>query len=380
MRIAMLQDDWWPQVGGGPIAVRELSKALATECGHTVDIYTRALKEGELTYKEQETYANDKVTVYRRPPATEYHNLVGRAASLFTLIPWEQLGQYDIIHGHAYLPGIPTWLSGHLGRVPTVFTVHGTALPSNARPTTSPIRNWVERHLERALLLTLNYGHVISVNKEHLKLLMGHHNQVSHVPNGVDVDRFDIDRNPQSGRILYLGRLSGEKRIDTLIRALPSIQDEFPNAELVLVGTGPEREHLERLVRELNITPSVNFVGRVPEEETPKYYASAELYVLPSIWEGHPLTLLEAWATGTPVIASDTEGISEFVDDGETGFLVEPKSPRLLAEAITYALTHSDETAQWAKNAKQLVESEYTWSATAQRTEHIYQDVLDNDR
>lgn len=376
MKIAMIQDDWWPQVGGGPVHVRELSIALAEAFGHEIDIYTRKLRDDGESHTAVETYAGGDVRVLRRGPTATYHNVVGRLASAVSLIPFGHLGEYDLVHGHTYLPAVPTRLAGLFGDLPTVFTVHGTTLNSGVGLSHSRIRNRVERALERRFILDFDYEHVISVNREHLDMLSEAHRDVSYIPNGIDIDRFDPDASAQSGRILYLGRLAREKRVVDLVESMPAVVREHPHAELVVVGTGPERAHLETRAADLGVDDSVTFEGRVSDEAVVDHYAAADVFVLPSVWEGHPLTLLEAWASGTPVIASDTEGIAEFVDDGTNGRLVPPKTVPELADAIVELLGSPDVGREWAQHGKDLVESEYTWRATAERTDEVYRQAV----
>jgi glycosyltransferase involved in cell wall biosynthesis len=115
----------------------------------------------------------------------------------------------------------------------------------------------------------------------------------------------------------------------------------------------------------------------VSDEAIPRYYRRARLFVLPSVWEGHPLTLSEAWAAETPVIASDVEGIAEFVDHEDTGYLVEPESPSELADAMRLALSNPDEAEHWAENAYELVTVEYSWDGVAEQTDNIYNQLVE---
>jgi glycosyltransferase involved in cell wall biosynthesis len=375
MKIAMIQDDWWPQVGGGPIHVRELAISLAEAFGHEIDIYTRKLREDGETHTAVETYAGGDVRVLRRGPTATYHNLLGRLASVVSLVPFGHLSEYDVVHGHTYLPAVPTKIADYLSTVPTVFTIHGTTLNSGVGLSHSELRNKIERRLERAFILGFDYNHVISVNREHLDMLADAHDSVSYVPNGIDVDRFEPEGETESGRLLYLGRLAREKRVVDIVESMPTILEAHPGAELVVVGTGPERQTLEERAAELGVADSVEFAGRVSDEAVVEYYSSAQVFVLPSIWEGHPLTLLEAWASETPVVASDTEGITEFVEDGTNGRLIEPKNTTDIASTVTDLLDNPEERRTYATNGRELVESEYTWRATAERTNDIYQTV-----
>jgi glycosyltransferase involved in cell wall biosynthesis len=376
LRVAMVQDDWWPRTGGGPVHVRELSTALATEFDCEVDVYTRRLtgSDGE-RFTEPERLAGGAVTVRRLGPCTDYWDRFGRLSSLVTPVPPVLRGEYDVVHGHTFLPAFPTKVASTVGRVPSVFTVHGTALTSGVGHDTTGLAK-VKRLIERQFLLGFDYDHVISVNEEHVPLLERSQSNVSCIPNGVDLDRFDVDEPQVDGRIVFLGRLAPKKRVSDLIRAFERIAAEYPDAELVVVGEGPLGEELRTLAAELGVADRVTFTGRVEESEIPRYYASAELFVLPSVWEGHPLTLLEAWAAGRPVIASDVEGIAEFVDHRETGYLVEPRAPEGLAPRPGLPGVVERVPERVGEAARRRAEREFSWETAARRTRRIYDRVV----
>lgn len=373
MKIAMVQDDWWPRTGGGPVHVKELSIALAENFGHQIDIYTRALKRGEERYDSTEQFADGSVTLHRLKPCTDYWNPVGRLTSMFTPLPRLISGGYDVIHGHTFLPAMPTRLGRALTDAAAVFTVHGTALTSGVGRDTSELAG-LKRRIERQFVLGFDYDHVISVNNEHVGLLSEHHSEVSCIPNGVDVDRFSLDIE-RGTDILFLGRLAPKKRVSDLIRAFARIEANFPETDLVIVGTGPEKEKLVELAAGLDVSDRVVFEGNVSNEAVVRHYASAGLFVLPSVWEGHPLTLLEAWASGTPVLVSAVEGIEEFVDHRQTGYLVPPESPDKLAEGLRFCIENTGEVREWAENARKQVRDEYSWDNVAERTDTVYSEI-----
>jgi len=372
MDIAMIQDEWWPRPGGGGIHVRELATALANEHGHTVDVFTRAFPSHEST----EEYANGAVTVHRRPPATEFHSPLGRFASMFTLVP-SLRSSYDVVHGHTILPGVPTKLGGIVGRIPTVMTVHGTSLsPDEGLYASSPLFA-VNRLFKHLVLLGFNYDHVITVNEDVIDVLRDHQSDVSYIPNGVDVGRFNRKHPPEDDTILFVGRLTPVKRVSDLIEAFERVLKRRPSAELVVVGSGPQEDALKDQVRDAGIEADVRFEGQVDYEDVPSYYTSASLFVLPSRREGHPLSLLEAWAAELPVVGTDVKGIREYVTDGETGWLVPLEDPEELAAAIVDALENPVEARQVGHNGRQLVESDFTWTGIANRTHRIYEEVVD---
>ncbi|WMT07484.1 glycosyltransferase family 4 protein [Natrinema thermotolerans] len=370
----MLQDHWWPEVGGGPNHVRDLSESIE-QAGHEVDVYTRALRSGGELYDSREQLGED-IDVVRRGPTTEFHNPIGRITTTLSIVPWSSLSKYDIIHTHTFLPAVSGKLASLISGTPVVLTVHGTAIPSGVGLSNSGIRNKIEREIEKVLLLRLNYNYVISVNQEHLDLLSPKHKNIEYIPNGVDIDRFQTD-GKDSGYVLYLGRLAREKRVGDLISAFCEIANEHEDLELVIVGDGPERENLEQAARETPFAGRIQFKGRVPDKEIPEYYSRASVFVLPSIWEGHPLTLLEAWASKTPVVTTNVEGIREFVKHERNGYLVEPKSPDEIAEGIRFLIENQNLKEQIIEKAYSEVVQEFSWESAAQETIRVYREIID---
>jgi glycosyltransferase involved in cell wall biosynthesis len=125
-------------------------------------------------------------------------------------------------------------------------------------------------------------------------------------------------------------RLVVHKRVDHVIRAVAAVE----RCGLVIIGDGPERRHLEDLVRSLGVTDRVYFAGHRSREETLSMMATCDIFVLASTYEGFPHVLLEAMGAGMPVVAAAVGGVPELVIDGETGILVDPRRPDALREAV----------------------------------------------
>ena len=142
------------------------------------------------------------------------------------------------------------------------------------------------------------------------------------VPSGVDTKRFrplDIERVASS--MLYVGRLDRRKGIEHIVRAMPAILDRVPDATLYVIGRGPLEPTLRQLAREGGYEDQVVYLGQVSEEDLVAWYNRAALVVVPSAFEGFGLAVLEAQACGTPVLATDTDGLRDLIEDGRTGKL-----------------------------------------------------------
>jgi glycosyltransferase involved in cell wall biosynthesis len=147
--------------------------------------------------------------------------------------------------------------------------------------------------------------------------------RVGIVHNGIRFPR--LDPPPHAARpmrLAYLGRLEPYKRVDLLLRAAARLVPRFPDLELVLVGRGSARPGLERLAGALGLAARVRFAGFVPDEERDRLLAGARVCACPSVKEGWGITVIEANAVATPVVATDAPGLRDAVRDGETGVLV----------------------------------------------------------
>ena len=172
------------------------------------------------------------------------------------------------------------------------------------------------------------------------------------ISNGVDLQRYrpekdpgeEIERRyclPPGSRILSVGRLMKDKKLDLLIRAMSRVCAER-EAHLLMVGVGTERPHLERLIRRLNLAPYVHLLGPVPERDLPGLYRACGMFAISSLVEVQSLPALQAAVTGLPIVAANSAALPELVRNGENGFLVNPLDADELGKAILSILNHPD--------------------------------------
>jgi len=209
--------------------------------------------------------------------------------------------------------------------------------------------------------------------------------RIRHVPNGIDLSRFLVAPSSRSrtrqelgveGRtvLLTVGRLEVAKDHATLLRALPSIIDRHPEVLLLIVGQGELETDLRRQVGDARLDRYVRFLGI--RDDVPALMNAADLFVLPSAWEGLPLVLLEAGAARLPVVATDVGGNAEAVLHGNSGLLVPPHEPAALAEAITRVLSMSDEEREaWGDAGHALVQLRYSLDEVINEWEDLYASV-----
>ncbi|HHY47588.1 MAG TPA: glycosyltransferase family 4 protein [Firmicutes bacterium] len=178
-------------------------------------------------------------------------------------------------------------------------------------------------------------------------------------------------RGPVVGTV---ARLIPQKGVDVLLRAFPLVREAFPGAELVVAGDGPMRSQLQALAGHLGIGARVAFTGH--RNDIPALLRTFDVFVLASLSEGMPVSVIEAMASRVPVVATCTGGIPEVVEDGVSGLLVAPSDPGQLARALIWILSHRDEASRLAQNAFEKVTSRFSIDRMVEDTCLFYQEVF----
>lgn len=182
---------------------------------------------------------------------------------------------------------------------------------------------------------------------------------------GGTVDAVYGDTPPGACRLLFTGRLNGQKNLPCLLQALVPLRKRAWT--LTLVGDGPDRAMLERAARSMGLADRVRFAGWTDRDALPDVLRRADIYVFPSIQEGMPNTVLEAMACGLPVVACRIEGCEELVRHGETGLLIPPDDAPALTDAVARLLDDAELRRRMGREGRRVVEREYTWRATAEQ-------------
>lgn len=193
-------------------------------------------------------------------------------------------------------------------------------------------------------------------------------------PGGRQVARAALGIGPEAIVIGTVARLDPVKDQAGLLRAFSRVADD-PRALLLLAGDGPCRPELETTVSELGLDGRVRLLGE--RDDVPSVLAAMDVFVLCSIGEGISNTILEAMATGLPVVATRVGGNPELVVDGETGFLVEPRSPAALAAPLRRYLEDPGLLAHHGRSARDLAEAEFSLERMVGAYEQLYERLLD---
>ncbi|HSW09530.1 MAG TPA: glycosyltransferase [Bacillota bacterium] len=206
------------------------------------------------------------------------------------------------------------------------------------------------------------------------------------IPNAVDLDRYRPDpaiRQALRDRLglkqrfiwLAVGRLEPAKDYPSLVKAFAKVGDQHPTSVLLVAGEGSCRPQVERMVADLGVTGRIRLLGL--RDDVPDLMRAADAYVMSSAWEGMPLVLLEASASGLPIVATDTGGNREVVRDGSSGFLVPPSDPDSLARKMLDLMGLGEpERWQMGQAGRARMESEHALDRIAALWENIYRELV----
>jgi colanic acid/amylovoran biosynthesis glycosyltransferase len=185
---------------------------------------------------------------------------------------------------------------------------------------------------------------------------------------GVDTRRLlPVPTRSRADKLLYTGRLSVEKGLSVLFESLKVLSDAGRDYELTLVGDGVDRARLEALARELAIDRHLVFAGYRSQEEVGEYLRRSDIFILPSFAEGVPVSLMEAMATGIPVIATNVGGVAELVESERTGLLIPPADSAALAQAIARYQDDYELRQRVASNGRERVVQQYNVEIEGQK-------------
>lgn len=279
-----------------------------------------------------------------------------------------------LLHAHFATSARPALqLVDALG-IPLVMTFHGHDIAKRPRNRAdSERRHALFRRVDRAIAVSDFIADRLENAGCPLEKIIVHHI-------GVDTNQFVPGAAVTKPRVLFVGRLVAKKGLDHLLRAFPAVLERAPGAELVIVGDGPLRAQHEALAASLGLSPT--FTGVQTPAEVRGWLQTSRILAAPSVVtesgdaEGLPITIMEALATGLPVVAFPSGGSADGVRNGETGFVVEPGDEAALADAIVRVLTDDETRARMSTNARAFALGHFSVTRQTAELERIYDEVL----
>jgi len=339
MRIGMMADVYKPHVSGITNYI-SLNKEFLEQAGHEVFIFTF----GDLDYPDNEK------NIIRSPGLAlvdtgYYLNFrYSRKAKALLLT-------MDLIHvNHPFLSGRLAMRYCRPVHIPIVFTNH-TRYDLYAQAYMPLLPEEISNSFLQSYMppFCTAMDLVISPSPGMADVLrkLGVTSSIEVIPNGVDLKRFqqtsdncraELGFSPEDILVIYSGRLAPEKNVDFLLRVFAGVAEAVDKVQLLIIGSGPEEADLIKLTNDLAISDRVHFLGMVQYERVPQYLMMSDIFVTASVTEVHPLSVIEAMASGLPAVGIHSVGVGDTIEDGATGFLASQSQAAFAAKLTRLCL------------------------------------------
>jgi len=366
MRILIINSEYPPIGGGAGNATAHIAKRLV-RMGHTVSIITSRF--GRLPHKEQ----IEGLTIYRIPAlrlkqdrstAVEQITFI-LTASFWALSMIPNFKPRTTLAFFGMPSGAVTWLVKKIYKIPYVISLRGGDVPGFRPYDFDAYHKLISPFLR---IIWKNSSAIVANSNglHNLALKFDSRFEIPIIPNGVDLEEIKtMEREWSPPRLLSVGRLVHQKGLDLAMQALAGIKDM--EWEWRIAGDGPQMHMLKSLAKELGIDNRIVFLGWQSHEQLMEQYKQANLFLFPSRHEGMPNAVLEAMASGLPVIASRIAGNEELVIDGKTGLLVPSEDIESLRDSLKKTLNDVPLREQMGRASRRHMEERYSWESTAQQ-------------
>jgi len=409
VRICLISREYPPDTGWGGIATftYQLARGLK-EAGHDVEVVSLAGKNPVKTTAGGKQINLQDIPVHR----VSYFPFPGGLDVLSMCIPYSrymlktctalwnkclelhQEKPFDVVDSPELLAeGVFPSLTKAMPMVIRLYTPHSKFIAERFHNVTPSFDHSFVAMTERMAMLSADVLTSPSIDLAKFVAQDLHYplEKIAIARNPIDTEEFCPEGRkalPSDGRatVLFVGRLEERKGIGYLIAAVPKIVSVYPNVRFVIVGddTNNAKGHksqlaeLRRQLAKSGCSKNVTFIPRVPLSELPDYYRSADICVVPSVYDNSPYTCLEAMSCGKPVIGTTGGGTGEYLVDGDSGILVAPKDSDAIAQAAIRLLSNPDLRKYLGDNARRRVIDNYHRREIAAQMEVLYEQARTN--
>ncbi len=370
LRIALVSSSYAPYVGGVEEHVRQVAASLQA-LGHTVLVWTvdrgEHLGEGDLD-GVRVRYLPTPLPTARPAGVLTFSRRAPAAWRAWRAALAED--RPDLLHVHCFGPnGVYAAALAASARLPLVVTSHGeTFMDPDVFSGSRLVRFALKVTLRRADAVTGVSDAVLADLRTRFGLSGG---QV--VPNGVAVEPSAPLPSPTgaTATIVAVGRIEAVKGFDLLVSALPLVRERVPGVRLRIGGSGSAEDALRAHAQTVGVDADVTFLGRLHPGAVAAEMAAADVVVIPSRREAFGIVLLEAWRSGTPVVAADRDGLAGLVRTGVDGLLVDPTDAAKLAESVVRLIEDPGLAGRLAAAGRARL-AEFSWPAVATAYRQVY--------
>src|SRR5688572_4462656 len=380
LRIGLFTDTYAPQVNGVSISLQLISEGLKNR-GHQVTIFAPKFPG----------YKDDQPNVMRLPSLKYLNNppiyvaVLGTPRSTWSLTR----KHFDVLHAHSPLSvGLLAYLTASTKRLPLIYTYHTSITDYTHYLKFIGGTSLIKYGARWFSSTTTNLGDQIIVPSPKFERLLKKQKvsrPIHVIPNGIDLSSFQKAKKPGSLRnrlkvsadapiLLTVGRMDPEKRLDFVIDAFVQISKQIPNAQLVFAGDGSARSGLEEKVANVDVKNNIHFLGMVNRADLPDVFHDATMFLSASTTEVHPISVIEAIASGLPLVAVEDEAFEGMVENDLNGYLT-PLDVNVYADTIIKLLQDNKKLEAFGKHSAKLSEK-YSIEGQVIALEKLYMEAI----
>lgn len=379
MKIAQVTNFFWPKKYGSNelFLCRELVKR-----GHEVTVLTAQEPSKEYRMLAESVPRRqffEGICIERFPSVLNFGNIL----LMPSLLPFLVRSDFDLIHTHEFFTPCSFYsaIASRANRIPLLMTQHNDQLPQSAADRFQYYAN--ASTCGRYTLVQARKIIALSASiKDHLLMLHVNREKIEVIPNGVDTEKFAPSKSNWLEKnwgitqrvVLFVGRFIEPKGIIYLLEAFMNVIEKVPDAKLVFVGAGPQRSEIARFQNKCK--DHIFCIDLVNHTEMPHIYAGCDVLVNPCFEERFGNTVLEAMASGKPVIGAFVYGMKDIIVNGVTGFHVQPKNTEQISDSLLKILTDDALRKRLGGNARRRAVEKYSHKVLVRRVEKLYSEVL----
>lgn len=360
MKICMVLEFFLPYYnGGGEHRCYEICKRVV-ERGHEVDVLTMKIA-GDTEFEDM-----DGIHVHHIGPKVKkipYRTKSNFIRYFFSVCRWLLTHKYDIIDAQAYSPLLSAYVGAKLSKTPIIGTIYDTSTNNNDQWLQSPS---IASRMEK-ILLNIHFNRAITISHATMNSLINdfgvNSKTLELVYCGVDIPKYDKVTTDKliKDQIIFVGRLAPHKHVDHFIKVIKEIKPDYPDLKFLIVGKGPEKENLVKLIDNLELNDCITFKQDLTDEELITQIKQSEILVLPSTREGFGMVLAEANCCNKPVLTYASGGTVDVVEDGYNGYLVQAGNIQDFKEKTIKLLEDEKLRKTIGSNGRKKVEEYFDW-------------------
>jgi len=381
MKVLFFNYEYPPLGGGAANATAYILEEYSKIPDLSVDLITSSI-DSEYHLEK----VGNNISIHKLPIGKNKNNLHYQSQKELLTYAWKayffakkliKKNKYDLSHSFFTVPcGFVSFLIKKEYNIPYVVSLRGSDVPGY-----SDRFVFLYKIIKPLIKLIWKNSFAVIANSEGLKELAQKTNPkqvVGIIYNGIDIENFKpkTEARPVNNFIITVGasRVTERKGIDYLIKALANLVPQYSQLLLRVMGEGDARESLEKLAKDLELEKNIEFIGRIPRENTAPYYQEASIFVLPSFNEGMSNAMLEALASGLPLIATNTGGTSELVEEGVNGFIVKMRDSQDLTDRIEILMKDEDLRKRMGEASRRKAEL-MSWKKVAKKYGELYDKI-----